>query len=236
MKIAATEALWDTEQPASFSIFQIGGFTQSDPTPSFSIEIPGLLSYLATGSFHGKVVGLNQNQKQEAAQFGPGNYMPMIELAYWCMRVMAYLGGLMLLLALWGGWLLWRQEARAGEVVPAGRGRRDRAAVPRLLRRLDPDRDGPPAVDRLGSAEDRRRRLADVDDDQGGVQPRRVRRALRRARDRRLLADAPLRAARSARAPTARPKEGRRPRRRRRATDADRPGSGSCARSGRCTS
>ena len=36
--------------------------------------------------------------------------MPMVELAYWCMRVMAYLGGLMLLLALWGGWLLWRRD------------------------------------------------------------------------------------------------------------------------------
>ena len=110
MKIAASEALWDTQQPASFSIFQIGGFTQSDPTPSFSIEIPGLLSYLATGSFNGKVVGLNQNQKQEAAKHGPGNYMPDIELAYWSMRVMAYLGGLMLLIALWGGWLLHRKK------------------------------------------------------------------------------------------------------------------------------
>jgi cytochrome d ubiquinol oxidase subunit I len=110
MKIAATEALWDTEEPASFSILQIGGFTKSDPTPSFSIEIPGLLSYLATGSFHGKVVGLNQNQASEAASFGPDNYIPMVELAYWCMRVMAYLGGLMLLIALWGGWLLWRRD------------------------------------------------------------------------------------------------------------------------------
>ncbi len=110
MKIAATEALWQTEEPASFSIFQIGGFSKSNPTPSFSIEIPGLLSYLATGSFQGKVVGLNQNQAQDAAEFGPGNYMPMIELAYWCMRVMAYLGGLMLLLALWGAWLLWRRD------------------------------------------------------------------------------------------------------------------------------
>jgi len=110
MKIAATEALWDTQQPASFSIFQIGGFTASDPTPTYSIEIPKLLSYLATGSLDGKVVGLNQNQAQEAARFGPGNYMPQIELAYWCMRLMAYLGGLMLLLALWGGWLLWRRD------------------------------------------------------------------------------------------------------------------------------
>jgi cytochrome bd ubiquinol oxidase subunit I len=110
MKIAASEALWDTQQPASFSIFQIGGFTQSDPTPSYSIEIPGLLSYLATGSFNGKVVGLNENQKQEAAKSGPGNYMPDIRLAYWSMRVMAYLGGLMLLIALWGGWLLHRKK------------------------------------------------------------------------------------------------------------------------------
>jgi cytochrome d ubiquinol oxidase subunit I len=110
MKIAASEALWDTQQPASFSIFQIGGFTASDPTPRYSIEIPGLLSYLATGSFNGKVVGLNENQKQEAARFGRGNYMPQIELAYWSMRVMAYLGGLMLLIALWGGWLLHRKK------------------------------------------------------------------------------------------------------------------------------
>lgn len=110
MKIAATEALWDTEEPASFSIFQIGGFTEDDQTPSFSIEIPGLLSYLATGSFRGKVVGLNENQAQDEAKFGPGTYIPMVELAYWCMRVMAYLGGLMLLLALWGAWLLWRRD------------------------------------------------------------------------------------------------------------------------------
>ncbi|HEY2644231.1 MAG TPA: cytochrome ubiquinol oxidase subunit I, partial [Galbitalea sp.] len=83
MKIAATEALWNTQEPASFSIFQIGGFTRTSPTPSFSIEIPGLLSYLATGSFHGTVVGLNENQRKQTAEHGPGNYTPEIELAYW---------------------------------------------------------------------------------------------------------------------------------------------------------
>ena len=40
MKIAATEALWETEQPASFSVFQIGGFSVDDQTPSVDIEIP----------------------------------------------------------------------------------------------------------------------------------------------------------------------------------------------------
>ncbi len=57
MKIAATEALWETEQPASFSIFQIGGFTVDDQTPSFDIEIPRLLSILATGSLRRRGTG-----------------------------------------------------------------------------------------------------------------------------------------------------------------------------------
>src|SRR4051794_35667299 len=65
MKIAASEAQWNTCQPCGFSLFQIGGFTASDPTPSFSITIPRLLSYMATGSFDGQVEGLDQLQKQE---------------------------------------------------------------------------------------------------------------------------------------------------------------------------
>jgi cytochrome bd ubiquinol oxidase subunit I len=108
MKISATEALWDTEQPASFSLFQIGGFTQSDEKPSFSIEVPRLLSFLADGSFNGKVVGINELQKQEAAQFGPGNYIPPVEAIYWSMRAMAYLGTLVFLVAAVGTFLFWR--------------------------------------------------------------------------------------------------------------------------------
>jgi cytochrome bd ubiquinol oxidase subunit I len=108
MKIAATEALWDTEQPAAFSLFQIGGFTVDDQTPSFDIEIPRLLSFLATGSFGGKVDGLNPLQAQAEQQYGSGSYIPDIRLVYWSMRVMAYLGTLSVLLALWGGWILWR--------------------------------------------------------------------------------------------------------------------------------
>src|SRR3954462_5692633 len=60
MKIAASEADWNTCKPCGFSLFQVGGFTESDPTPRFSITIPRLLSYMATGSFNGEVQGLNQ--------------------------------------------------------------------------------------------------------------------------------------------------------------------------------
>jgi cytochrome d ubiquinol oxidase subunit I len=109
MKIAATEALWDTEQPASFSLFQIGGFTTSDQTPSFSIEVPRLLSFLATGSFNGQVVGINENQTAEEQQYGRGqNYIPPVEAVYWSMRIMAYLGTLVFLVAAVGAFLFWR--------------------------------------------------------------------------------------------------------------------------------
>jgi len=106
MKIAAVEALWDTEQPAGFSLFQIGGFTEDDQTPSFDIEIPALLSFLATNSFDGQVVGMNELQSQYEKEYGPGNYIPDVRLVYWSMRVMAYLGTLLVLLGLWGAWLL----------------------------------------------------------------------------------------------------------------------------------
>ena len=115
--------------------FQIGGFTKSDQTPSFDIEIPRLLSFLATGSFSGKVDGINPLQSQAEQQYGRGNYIPDIRLVYWSMRVMAYLGTLSVLLALWGGWLLWRKKLEGAKwfqrVALA-----DRVPVPLQLRRL----------------------------------------------------------------------------------------------------
>jgi cytochrome bd ubiquinol oxidase subunit I len=110
MKIAASEAQWDTCQPCGFSLFQIGGFTKSDPTPSFSITIPRVLSYMATGSFSGQVQGLNPLQTQERRKYGPGNYMPNVRVIYWSMRVMAFVGVLMLLVAAVGAWLYWKQR------------------------------------------------------------------------------------------------------------------------------
>jgi cytochrome bd ubiquinol oxidase subunit I len=110
MKIAASEAQWNSCKPCGFSLFQIGGFSEQDPTPSFSITVPRVLSYMATGSFDGEVQGLNQLQAQEQSTYGPGNYMPNIAVAYWSMRVMAFLGVLMLLVAAVGAWLYWKQR------------------------------------------------------------------------------------------------------------------------------
>ena len=59
MKIAAAEAQWETCQPCSFSVFQIGG-GNNDQNPTKIIEIPHLLSILATGTWDGEVQGLNE--------------------------------------------------------------------------------------------------------------------------------------------------------------------------------
>jgi cytochrome bd-type quinol oxidase subunit 1 len=57
MKMASAEALYQTEQPASFSILTIGSLDGSKET--FSVKVPRLLSFLATGSWTGKVQGIN---------------------------------------------------------------------------------------------------------------------------------------------------------------------------------
>lgn len=109
MKIAAAEAQWTTCQPCSFSLFQIGG-GNSDQTPTQLIEIPHLLSLLATNHWNGKVVGLGPLQARYSKQFGPGYYVPNVFIQYWAMRVMAYAGVLVMLIALCGLWLIRRKK------------------------------------------------------------------------------------------------------------------------------
>jgi cytochrome bd ubiquinol oxidase subunit I len=105
VKIAAAEAQWENCQPCGFSVFQVGG-GKNDETPTQLIAIPHLLSVLATGTFDGPVEGLNQLQREYERKYGPGNYIPNVFIQYWSMRVMAYLGSLIALLALWGAWLV----------------------------------------------------------------------------------------------------------------------------------
>jgi cytochrome d ubiquinol oxidase subunit I len=116
MKIAAAEAQWNSCKPCSFSAAQVGGYSQSSENPTKIIQIPHLLSVLATGTWSGPVTGLNQLQAQYQAKYGPGNYIPNVAIQYWSMRTMAGVAVLVLLLALWGGWLLFRNTLRTARV------------------------------------------------------------------------------------------------------------------------
>ncbi len=108
MKMAAAEALWNSEQPASFSLFTIGSLDGTSDV--FSIRLPYLLSVLSYNNFTGQVEGINQLQAQYVKQFGPGNYVPPISIVYWTFRLMIGSGLLMILLALLGLFLLWRRS------------------------------------------------------------------------------------------------------------------------------
>ena len=111
MKMAAAEALYDTESSAGFSVITIGSLDGTEE--KFSIKVPNLLSFLATGSPSGTVEGINQLRDQYEETYGvdPGaayysaGYTPIIPITYWSFRLMiglgaaGVLGGLMVLWA-----------------------------------------------------------------------------------------------------------------------------------------
>ncbi len=110
MKMAAAEALYDTTESAPFSIFTVG--TLDGSRSVFQIDIPSMLSFLATGDFNSTVKGVNDLQAEYEQTYGPGNYTPNIPLAYWSFRLMIGFGALAFFLAIF---VLWRTR-RGGEL------------------------------------------------------------------------------------------------------------------------
>ena len=108
MKMAAAEALYHSSKPASFSLFTIGSLNGDHE--KWSLRVPGVLSFLATGSFNGKVEGIDDVQAQEVAKYGPGTYKPVIPIAYWSFRLMIGFGLLAALASVWGLFALRRRR------------------------------------------------------------------------------------------------------------------------------
>jgi cytochrome d ubiquinol oxidase subunit I len=116
MKMAAAEALYETEQPASFSLFTIG--TLDGSKPIYQLDIPKLLSFLATGTWDGKVDGINNIQAEYEQKYGPGSYKPDIPIAYWSFRLMIGFGLLAAALSLFLLWILRRGRTPTSRWVP----------------------------------------------------------------------------------------------------------------------
>ena len=76
MKMAAAEALFDTEQPAAFSLFATGPLTCTPETKNRELKVPHVLSLLATHSWSGGVTGVNQAQQAEYRPLRPGQLHP----------------------------------------------------------------------------------------------------------------------------------------------------------------
>jgi len=99
MKMAAAEALWNSEDPAAMSLFTIGN--EKERKDVFSIRIPKLLSLLAYSKLSGEVKGINQIQAEYEQKYGPGNYVPPVWLSYWMFRLMVAAGFLMLFIVIY---------------------------------------------------------------------------------------------------------------------------------------
>lgn len=135
MKMAAAEALYHTQDPASFSILTVG--TPNGQKELYSIRVPHLLSFLSTGHFNGRVLGID-DIKQHYAEHGytrdglpltqlqreyaptlkniPVKITPTIPVTYWAFRYMIGLGMIGVVGALWILWALRKERP-----VPTGR-------------------------------------------------------------------------------------------------------------------
>lgn len=96
-KIAAMEAVWDTEQGAAFTV--IGFPNEETRTTDFALKIPYAGSLILTHELDGEVKGLNEFEGEH----------PPVAPVFWAFRVMLGMGGLMLLVSWWGVWQLFRR-------------------------------------------------------------------------------------------------------------------------------
>jgi cytochrome d ubiquinol oxidase subunit I len=104
MKMAAAEALWESEDPASFSLLTISN--ERERRDVFAIRLPRLLSLLVYNRLDGEVKGIKDLQAEYEQTYGPGDYVPPVTISYWTFRFMVGAGFAMLFLALYGLYLV----------------------------------------------------------------------------------------------------------------------------------
>ncbi len=112
MKMAAVEALWESENPASFSLFTVGD--EKNLKDRFALRIPYLLSILAYNQPTGEVKGIRNLQAEYEQLYGPGYYVPSVFMAYWTFRIMVGSGFLMLALMALALWYVMKNKHLTG--------------------------------------------------------------------------------------------------------------------------
>lgn len=109
MKMAASEALWGKSgDPAPWTVY--AHIDSENGKNNFEIQVPYLLSFLSYSSFNGEVKGINELQAEYEQTYGPGNYIPPVRTTFWSFRIMVAAGSLMIVLGLWGIYLMKRKK------------------------------------------------------------------------------------------------------------------------------
>ncbi len=106
MKMAAMEALWETENPAPFAV--VADINTDDRKNNSEILIPNMLSMLIYNSPEGEVKGINELEAQYDNQYGWDNYTPNVMLLFWSFRIMIACGVAMIGMMFLTGVLLYK--------------------------------------------------------------------------------------------------------------------------------
>ena len=124
MKMAAADAVFETKDGAGLSLFATGDLKQNPEGLNRNVEVPNLLSFITTGYPRGQIEGINDINARYQQQYGPGEYAPVVAIAYWSWRAMLGVGMLAVLLGAYGWYLMRRgrldQSRRYLKVMVAG--------------------------------------------------------------------------------------------------------------------
>ena len=104
-KIAALEGIWQTEKSAPLTLFGIPD--EAAGTTHYAVKIPKMASLILAHDMDAELKGLNEF---------PGAHPPVAPI-FWAFRVMVGVGTLMLMVAWWGAWVLWRQRREVNDRV-----------------------------------------------------------------------------------------------------------------------
>jgi cytochrome d ubiquinol oxidase subunit I len=96
-KGAAIEGHWNTNSPGKPAAWALLAWPdKAEQRNDWQVAIPGALSWLATGSLDGQVIGLRD--------FAPSDQPPLLPLIFYAFRIMAGIGFALFFLMLWTGW------------------------------------------------------------------------------------------------------------------------------------
>jgi cytochrome d ubiquinol oxidase subunit I len=106
MKMAAADAVFETTEGAGLSLFAVGSMESNPEGLSRNIEVPNLLSFVMTGFPRSEVQGINDLNREYQQRFGPGEYAPIVAVAYWSWRLMLGIGFALVAFGFAGLWLM----------------------------------------------------------------------------------------------------------------------------------
>jgi cytochrome d ubiquinol oxidase subunit I len=101
-KIAAIEGIWHTEKSAPLTLF--GWPNEKEGRTDYAIQVPKLASLILAHDMDAELKGLDEFKDAH----------PPVAPVFWSFRVMVGMGMLMLVVAWWNAFTLWRRRASAG--------------------------------------------------------------------------------------------------------------------------